>query len=172
MIHSPYSFPGLFNAKEISANVRKHSPLLLMQHIKYLVIEYYGLKSEYVFTRCRKREYVMARQIMHYLAFKYTSLSYSVIGSMIHRGVAYDHTTIIYSINTIKNLIETNAEFRATMEELEAAIRPGSEIPVRKKKQKTYEIKVLKCANDRTIKREIYVSEHEKIVMKYASTER
>lgn len=169
MNYSPYSFPGLFNAKEFTG--LSTSPQVLVQHIKVLVTEYYGLNVESVFTRCRRREYVLARQIMHYLAFKYTTLSYSVIGRTFPHGAPFDHTTIIYSINTIKNLIETNAEFRASMEELEASIRPGSEIPVRKRKQKSYEIKVLKCASERAVKREIYFSEQEKIVMKYASSE-
>jgi chromosomal replication initiation ATPase DnaA len=52
----------------------------------------------------RKREYVTARQISMKLAKMYSKKSLSQIGKD-HNG--YDHATIIHSIETIDNLLET-----------------------------------------------------------------
>jgi chromosomal replication initiator protein len=56
-------------------------------------------------TANRKREIVQARQTFHFLAKMFTRFSLKDIGGFV---LGYDHTTILHSIQTVKDLMETD----------------------------------------------------------------
>lgn len=58
-----------------------------------------------IISKTRKREATQARQMYHYFMRKYTKLSLSRIGSMTGKR---DHATVLHSIKTIINLVETD----------------------------------------------------------------
>lgn len=65
--------------------------------------------------RCRKREEVEARQIAMWWRKNNTKKSLAAIG-LIYGG--RDHSTVLYAARTIKNLIETNREFRSKVDDI------------------------------------------------------
>ena len=62
-----------------------------------------------IVRKTRKREIVEARQIAHYLAKRETSASLNAIGWEIGRK---DHSTVLHSDKTVKNLLATDKLYR------------------------------------------------------------
>ena len=59
-------------------------------------------------SKRQKREIVEARQICHYIAKK------NNLGSLVNIGFRFgrkDHSTVLYSVKTVTNLLQTNIEF-------------------------------------------------------------
>ena len=78
-------------------------------------------------SKTRKREFVECRQIAMYFCAENTKFSYAQIA---HDVGGKDHCTVIHAVKAIKNMIETNKQFRvkyATIEaELKKIIRVGN----------------------------------------------
>lgn len=103
-------------AKKVLKNfVRTNTRELTIDTIQRLVCEYFGVNYDKLLHKTRKREFVQARQISMYLAKNYTKNSLKVIGE--HFG-GRDHTTVIHSCQTVKNLMETNTSFRENVMEI------------------------------------------------------
>jgi len=66
-------------------------------------------------SKIRKREIVQARQISMYLAKSYTNSSLKSIG---HFFGGRDHSTVIYACRTVEDLIETDKQFKAYMQDI------------------------------------------------------
>lgn len=69
-----------------------------------IVCEEYLIEPKILMSKTRKREIVFPRQTCHYLAKKHTKFSLAEIGK--HIGYK-DHATVINSIKTVENLVET-----------------------------------------------------------------
>jgi chromosomal replication initiator protein len=67
-------------------------------------------------SNSRKREIVQARQIAMYFAKKYTKDSLTNIGNVIGKR---NHATVLHACKTVQDLIETDKNFRRTIEEIE-----------------------------------------------------
>lgn len=50
-------------------------------------------------TKCRKRELVIARQLIHYFLYEYTNMSTNLIGQI----TGHDHSTVVYSRRKVEN---------------------------------------------------------------------
>lgn len=61
-----------------------------------------------VTMRCRKREYVIARQLICFYARHYSLMHFQPIADRLGYS---DHTTAINGVNVIKSLLETNDEY-------------------------------------------------------------
>lgn len=60
-------------------------------------------------SKRQKREIVEARQICHYIAKK------NNLGSLVDIGFRFgrkDHSTVLHSVKTVTNLLQTNIEFK------------------------------------------------------------
>ena len=68
--------------------------------------------------RDRRRNLVYIRQIIMFIAHKRTELTLKAIGQKFatHRDKGFDHTTVLHSINTIHDLIDTDDAVRAEIE--------------------------------------------------------
>lgn len=69
-----------------------------------VVFDLTGIDDYQITSKSRHREIVEARQMVHYLLKEYSNFSLSKIGCT----TLNDHSTVIYSIKNIKNLIEYN----------------------------------------------------------------
>lgn len=66
-------------------------------------------------TKKRDREIVKVRQISHFLAREYTPYSTSDIGKKIGKK---NHATVLHSVKTVNNLIETDPKYRKEVLEI------------------------------------------------------
>ena len=91
--------------------------------IRRTVAEHYGVELANLESKTRKRPVVLARQISMFLMKEHTTNSLKAIGRMFG---GRDHSTVLYSINTVKDLMSTSDEVRGALEELERKIRVGT----------------------------------------------
>lgn len=103
-----YVAPGL--KYKDGLNVRMDSgksKIERMSDITDVVCEVLGVEKQKIFTPCRQREFVLARQIsMYFIRKSHPDISLKNIG--IYFG-GRDHTTTIHSIQTLKDLIHTDS---------------------------------------------------------------
>jgi hypothetical protein len=66
-------------------------------------------------SKLRERTLVEARQIFCTLMYKHTEQGLANIGSLVNR----DHTTVIHSIKTVKNLTEIDSKFKTKYNAIE-----------------------------------------------------
>ncbi len=116
------------NDKEIDINLAKEvvqkfitqeNKTVSVHNIAKLVAEHFDVPLEKLNSKTRKRDIVIARQLSMFLAKNYTESSLKTIG---HNFGGKDHSTVIYSIKTIQNLMDTDDVFRDTVEELEKKV--------------------------------------------------
>jgi len=108
-------------AKEVIEKfVRNYTREITLDQIQKMVAEHFNLKEEYLQGRTRKRSVVIARQLSMYLAKNLTTYSLAKIGGTFG---GRDHSTVIYSVKTIKDLLDTDDGFRSTVSELEKKIK-------------------------------------------------
>lgn len=92
---------------------------ITVENIARLVAEHFDVPLETLSSKTRKRQVVIARQLSMYLAKHYTKSSLKTIGDNFG---GKDHSTVIYSINTVRDLIDTDAIFKDTVAELEKKV--------------------------------------------------
>lgn len=95
--------------------VRTSSKEITIDAIQKMVCEYFDVSYDKLLQKTRKREIVQARQITMYLAKAFTKNSLKTIGE--HFG-GRDHTTVIHSCQTVKNLMDTDSIFKENLMEL------------------------------------------------------
>ena len=96
-----------------------NSPLTV-DDIMDKVCNEYEVTHNLVKGRSRKKEVVVPRQIVMYLAEKYTKIPVSRIGSMIG---SRDHSTVLHSIAKVKEQIQTDELFRQRVERIEKQLQ-------------------------------------------------
>ncbi len=102
--------------KFVSFNNKKIS----IENIKNVVASHYKLDVELLNSTSRKREIVMARQISMYLAREYTKHSYGRIGAYFG---GKDHSTVMYSIKSVKNMLDVDKQFSEVVNNLEKEVQ-------------------------------------------------
>ncbi len=90
------------------------------------VCSYFNVPYEKLLEKTRKRPIVEARQISMFLAKSFTKNSLKTIGE--HFG-GRDHTTVIHSLNTVKDLMQFDTNYKDTVIELEQIVRLYSSDP-------------------------------------------
>lgn len=92
---------------------------ITVENIAQLVADHFNVPLETLSSKTRKRQVVIARQLSMYLAKNYTKSSLKTIGDNFG---GKDHSTVIYSINTVRDLIDTDSMFKDTVAELEKKV--------------------------------------------------
>src|SRR5689334_16044231 len=100
--------------------IRTSSKEITIDAIQKMVCEYFDVHYEKLLQKTRKREVVQARQITMYLAKAFTKNSLKTIGE--HFG-GRDHTTVIHSCQTVKDLMDTDSTFRESVMELQQKVQ-------------------------------------------------
>ena len=93
---------------------------LTVDDILEKVCNHFNVTQQNVFSRSRKREYVLVRQVSMYLAQKYTKMPASRIGQLIGNR---DHYTVIHACSTIEKRLKIDKDFQNEMTEIETSFR-------------------------------------------------
>lgn len=88
---------------------------ITIELIQKEVCDRFEVHYERLLQKTRKREIVQARQVTMYLAKMFTANSLKAIGE--HFG-GRDHTTVIHSCQTVKDLMDTNSDFKIDVTDL------------------------------------------------------
>ena len=108
-------------AKKVLRNfVKTSSKEITIDTIQKMVCDYFDVPYDKLLQKTRKREIVQARQITMYLAKIFTKNSLKTIGE--HFG-GRDHTTVIHSCQTVKDLMDTDNMFRESVMELQQKVQ-------------------------------------------------
>jgi chromosomal replication initiator protein len=86
-----------------------------LDFIQKTCAEYFGVPLDLLKAKTRKKEVVTARQVAMYFAKEHTSHSLKSIG---HHFGGRDHSTVIHSVQTVSDLIDSDKSFRSTIQEL------------------------------------------------------
>ena len=84
------------------------------------VCNYFNVKQEDVFTKCRKQPVAQVRQIAMYLAQKHTNLSLARIGALIGKRT---HATVLHSCNVVEDRLHVDKNFKSTMDEIDQLLK-------------------------------------------------
>lgn len=112
-----YALPGLIKGTTI--NLKPVLTQTKIEDILDVVSEITKVDKDKIKSGGRKHEYVEARQIFCGLARKYTKASLKTIGEYIGNK---DHTTVISSVKTFKNVHDVDADFRELVRRIEINI--------------------------------------------------
>ncbi len=104
----------------IKRAVKVDNKPLTVDDILEKVCNHYGVSQQNVFSRSRKRDFVLVRQISMYLAQKYTKMPASRIGQLIG---GRDHSTVIHSCSTIEQRLKVDKMFGAELTSIENSFK-------------------------------------------------
>lgn len=84
-----------------------------------MVAEEFNIKISDIKSRKRTKNVLLPRQIAMYLIRKFTNLSYTEIAEVFG---GMDHTSVMHSVKKVERLLKEDANFKATVENLERKI--------------------------------------------------
>ncbi|MEM9895213.1 MAG: chromosomal replication initiator protein DnaA [Bacteroidota bacterium] len=102
--------------KEIDAEVG-------IDYIQKTVSEFFHVAQEDLKAKTRKKEIVIARQVAMYFTKDYTNHSLKSIG---HHFGGRDHSTVIHALQSVNDMLDTDAKFRYSIEELKKKLKMKS----------------------------------------------
>ncbi len=85
-------------------------------NIQKIISDFFNISIDHITGKTRKRNVVVARQLGMYFAKNMTDISLKEIGRQFGNR---DHTTVLHSIKTINNLLDTDVLFKDTFTKLE-----------------------------------------------------
>lgn len=91
-----------------------------IDYIQKTVSEYFNVSSDDLKAKTRKKEIVIARQLAMYFSKDYTNHSLKSIGY--HFG-GRDHSTVIHALQSVSDMLDTDARFRTSVDELKKKFR-------------------------------------------------
>ncbi len=91
-----------------------------LEKIKKLVADHFKVSVEKMQSSTRKREVVIARQLSMYLAKHFTNKSLKSIGDDFG---GKDHSTVIYSLRAVKDMMDTDEGFKNQVNEIERKVQ-------------------------------------------------
>ncbi len=108
-------------AKKVLRNfIKSSSKEITIDAIQKMVCDYFDVSYDKLLQKTRKREIVQARQITMFLTKAFTKNSLKTIGE--HFG-GRDHTTVIHSCQTVRDLMDTDNLFRENVLELHQKVQ-------------------------------------------------
>ena len=93
---------------------------LTVDDILEKVCGHYNVAQQHVFSKSRKRDYVLVRQVSMYLAQKYTKMPASRIGQLIG---GRDHSTVLHSCSTVEQRLKVDKAFMADISSIENSFK-------------------------------------------------
>lgn len=105
--------PGLKGETQLPPVARRTA-----EYIEYLVSEHYQQHMDKLKGPRRHREATFSRQVIMFLTRRYTHLSLKDVGMRFNR----DHTTVIHSVRTINNLMDSDPLIRSEIQHFEKKI--------------------------------------------------
>lgn len=120
------------NQRDVDLELAKQTMMTLIHDIdtevsvdfiQKTVSEYFKVHLDDLKAKTRKKEIVIARQVAMFFSKEYTNHSLKSIGY--HFG-GRDHSTVIHAVQSVNNMVETDARFRAQMQELQKKLKMKS----------------------------------------------
>jgi len=110
--------------RDVIRNLLKHGAKreITIDEITKAVGKKFNLRVADIRSKKKNKNLVLSRQIVMYLARRLTNSSFPDIGEKVG---GRDHSTVIYSNNKIKKLLEKNPEVRKVVEEIEMTLQAG-----------------------------------------------
>ena len=107
--------------RDVIKNILKHSAKqeITVDEILKAVGKNFNIRVGDIKSPKKNKNLVLSRQVAMYLARKLTNSSFPDIGEKIG---GRDHSTVIYSNNKIKKMIERDYHLRKTVEEIELSL--------------------------------------------------
>lgn len=103
-------------AKEVMKNIIKEIQTdVSVDFIQKTVSEYFKVELEALKGKLKKREFVIPRQVAMYFCKRYTQLTLALIGENFG---GRDHSTVIHALESVEDMMKTDMNFRAAVEEL------------------------------------------------------
>jgi chromosomal replication initiator protein len=93
---------------------------LTIDDILEKVCLHYNVSQQNIFSKSRKRDYVLARQISMYLAQKFTKMPTSRIGQLIG---GRDHSTVIHSCSAVEQRLKVDKAFTEELNSIETSFK-------------------------------------------------
>ena len=93
---------------------------LTVDDILEKVCDHYNVSQQHVFSKSRRRDYVLVRQVSMYLAQKYTKMPASRIGQLIG---GRDHSTVLHSCSTVEQRLKIDKSFSAEISSIENSFK-------------------------------------------------
>ncbi|MBN2282983.1 MAG: chromosomal replication initiator protein DnaA [Deltaproteobacteria bacterium] len=111
--------------KEVVKNILKNikEKTITVDEIMKTVAASFNLKINDLKSQKKNKNLILPRQIAMYLSRKLTRLSFPDIGTKIG---GRDHSTVIYSANKVRSLMEKDPSIKRTVEEIEEKLQTGS----------------------------------------------
>lgn len=110
------AIPGV--PKTVNRDRTRHINIFMPEIIVNVGCMYFNVPLETLQGKCRKREYVMPRQIIMYMLVAYTDMTYLNIGKLFMR----DHTTVIHSKDTVKDVMSVDDTMRDKIDEFKKLV--------------------------------------------------
>ncbi len=104
----------------IKRAVKVDNKPLTVDDILEKVCGHYNVSQQQVFSRSRKRDFVIVRQVSMYLAQKYTKMPASRIGQLIGNR---DHSTVIHSCSAVEQRLKVDKAFVEEINSIETSFR-------------------------------------------------
>ena len=92
---------------------------ITIDHIVKVVCEYYDIDIDTFNSTKRTRDVAQARQVAMYLAKQHTKAPLTVIGSSIG---GRNHATVLHSCKAVADMMDTDKQFKAQIEEIERIV--------------------------------------------------
>lgn len=93
---------------------------ITIESIQNTVCNYFKVSPDEIRGRSRKREVVLVRQVSMYFAKELTKESLAAIGKSIG---GRDHATVLHACKSVKDLMDTDRQFRQSILELERILK-------------------------------------------------
>jgi chromosomal replication initiator protein len=93
---------------------------LTVDDILERVCGHFNVSQQQVFSRSRKRDFVVVRQVSMYLAQKYTKMPASRIGQLIGNR---DHSTVIHSCTAVEQRLKVDKAFVEELNSIETSFK-------------------------------------------------
>ena len=103
----------------ISNAVKISKKQITFELIAEQVCDFYNLDSEVLYTKTRTREISDARQLVMFLAKKYTLMSSVNIGTRLKRN----HATVLHSWKAVEDRLNVDKEFKSEVAKIEQLLR-------------------------------------------------
>lgn len=87
--------------------------------IQVVVEDFFNVPRGVTKLNIRKRKIVQPRQLVHHFCYYYRVGNLDLIGQLFGNK---DHSTVLYSIKTVENLVQTNSKYRKDFYELKDKI--------------------------------------------------
>jgi chromosomal replication initiator protein len=99
--------------------IKMEKKTITVDLIQNVVSDFFRVDLKEIHSKSRKKEIVEARHVAIHLAKKYTNSSYALIGNLIGKR---DHASALHADRAIRDRLDTDKNFRLTMNDLETKL--------------------------------------------------